>query len=182
MPQPVVNVFNHHHGGVHHQANGNGQTAQRHEVGRDAIAVHQNEGGQWRDDERGHHNQTRAHIAQKDKQHHNDQKDAFNQHLGHGPQRRVDQLSAIVVRHNFQAIGQHVFVVDLIDPLLHTRDNFFGIAAAHHEHDARNTFGVAALDDGALAHFAANLNLRYISHKHRHTGLFFDHDVANVFQ
>ena len=182
LSQAVKHVLHHHHRGVHHQANGNGQPPQGHQVGRDAIAVHQNEGGQRRNHQGGHHNQAGAHIAQEDKQHDDHQENALDQHFAHGPQRRVDQLGAVVVRHDLQAAGQHALGVDFVHPLFDARHHFLGIATAHHQHDARDRLGVAALDDGALAHLMAQGDVGQILDIHRRAVLLAHHDVANVFQ
>ena len=182
LPQLVEDVFNHHHGRIHHQANGDGQPSQRHQVGRDAVLVHHDEGRERRNDQRRHNDQAGAHIAQEDKQHDHHQEDAFNQHLAHGPQSRIHQIGTVVVRNDLQAAGQHALGVDLVHAFFHAGHHFLGIAAAHHQHNAGNAFGIATLDDGALAHFGINLHLGHITHIDRHPTLLLEHDVANIFQ
>ncbi|MCY1284519.1 hypothetical protein D3C72_1298050 [compost metagenome] len=45
----LVGVFDHHHRGIHHGANGDGNPAQGHDVGIDALVAHDDEGDQHAD-------------------------------------------------------------------------------------------------------------------------------------
>ena len=71
-----------------------------------------------RQHQRRHDDQRGAHVAEEQEQHDDDQHDAFEQHLGHGPQRRIDQFRTVVVGNDLQAVGQHALGVDLVDPRL----------------------------------------------------------------
>ncbi|MCY1376206.1 hypothetical protein D9M69_636780 [compost metagenome] len=45
----LVGVLNHHHRGVHHGADGNGDPAQGHDVGVDPLLLHDDEGDEHAD-------------------------------------------------------------------------------------------------------------------------------------
>ncbi|MPN28451.1 hypothetical protein SDC9_175893 [bioreactor metagenome] len=78
-------VFDDDHRTVHHQADGDGQAAERHQVGRDAQLVHRKESEQGGQHQRGDDDQRRTHVAEEEEEHDNDQGDTFEQHLGHRP-------------------------------------------------------------------------------------------------
>ena len=60
MLQVFVGVFNHDHGGIDHGANGNGNTAQRHDVGVNALVAHDDKGGQNAQGQRDDGDKSRA--------------------------------------------------------------------------------------------------------------------------
>ncbi|SAC85348.1 Uncharacterised protein [Enterobacter cloacae] len=42
--QPFMRIFNHHDGGIHHCADGNGNTSERHNIGVQPLEMHDDEG------------------------------------------------------------------------------------------------------------------------------------------
>ena len=71
--QSLHDIFNHHHGGIHQHADGNGQTAQAHQVSRQAKDPHKNKGAECRKRQYQRNRQCRAHIAEKQAEQHNHQ-------------------------------------------------------------------------------------------------------------
>ncbi len=173
-------VLDHHHRAVHHQADGDRQPAQRHQVGRDAQPVHRHEGQQRRQHQRADHDQRRPDVAQEQQQHQHHQHHALEQHLDHRVERRIDQLGALVIRHDLQAVGQHAVVVDGLDARLDARDDFLGVAAAHHHDHAADRFGHAVLDHRPRARRRADLHLGHVAQGQRRAAHFLEHDGADV--
>ena len=46
MLQMLVRILNHHHGGIDHGTNGDGNSSQRHDVGIHALVMHDDKCGQ----------------------------------------------------------------------------------------------------------------------------------------
>jgi hypothetical protein len=64
--QLLVRVLDHHHGRVHHRADGDRDAAQRHDVGVDALVAHHDEGGQDAQRQRDDGHQCRAQVPQEE--------------------------------------------------------------------------------------------------------------------
>ena len=173
-------VFDDHHRAIHHQADGDGQTTERHQVGRNAQLVHGHEGEQRREHQRADHDQRRAHVTKEEEEHDDDQQNAFEQHLGHRPQRGIDQFRTVVIRLDLQAIGQHALAIDFLDPCLDAADHFLGVAAGDHHHHTTDRLGHAVLDHRSLANFVTDLHFGHVADVNRHTVLFLEHDGAQV--
>ena len=67
--QLPVDVFHHHHRGVDHHADGDGQAAQGHQIGSETELIHHEERHERRHDERRRHDQGAPSIAQEHEQH-----------------------------------------------------------------------------------------------------------------
>jgi hypothetical protein len=106
-------VLDHHHRAVDDETDGDREAAERHQVRRDSELVHRHEGDERCEHERCHDDQAGSEVAEEHEQHHDDQRDALDQHLDDGPERRVDQLGAVVEGDDLQAAGQHPLGVDL---------------------------------------------------------------------
>jgi hypothetical protein len=65
----LVGVLDHHDRRVHHRADGDRDAAQRHDVGVDALPVHDDERGQHADRQGHHRHQRRAQVEQEDRAH-----------------------------------------------------------------------------------------------------------------
>ena len=182
VAQARERVLDHHHGAIDHQANRDGQPAQGHQVGAQTDAVHHQESQQGGQDQGGDDDQAGTDVPQENKQDRDHQDDALGQHLGHGLHRGVDQLAAVIKRHDLQAIGQHLLLVDVMDPLLDAAHDLTGVAATDHLHDARHGLGLPILDDGALADFGAKLHVGDVLDQHRRALELLERDVAHVLQ
>jgi hypothetical protein len=96
LGQLAFDVLDHHHGGIDQHADGDGQAAQAHQVGRQPEHAHQDEGGQRRQRQHQGHDQRRAQVAEEGEQQHDDQHDGFEQRLGDRADRPLDQIAAVV--------------------------------------------------------------------------------------
>ena len=77
--QVLVCVLDHHHGCIHHGADGNGDASQRHDVGVHPLVVHDDESRQDAQGQRDDGHQGRAQVKQKDKAHHGHHGELFEQ-------------------------------------------------------------------------------------------------------
>ncbi len=75
-------VLHHHHRRVHQHADGDGQTAQGHQVGGQAELTHQDKGGQGRQRQHQGHGEGGPQIAKKQHQQHQHQHDRLAQGFG----------------------------------------------------------------------------------------------------
>src|SRR5262249_11110590 len=74
-------VLGYHNGGIHQDANSNGNPSQRHDIGADPDVTHAEEGGQDCQGQRDSDNQHRAQMHQKDDVHQGDNDGLLNQGL-----------------------------------------------------------------------------------------------------
>ena len=161
--QPI-DVFHHDDRSIHHHADGDDQAAQRHEIGGQPHLVHDDEGRQRRHDQCRRHHQGAAYVPQEQKQHDDHQHDAFEQRLVHRIERRGDQLQPVVKRHDPESVRQQMISVDLIDLMLDRLDDFAGIPAAQHEHDAGHGFPVTVHDGCPVTNRMPDLHIGHITH------------------
>ncbi len=94
----------------------------------------------------------------------------------------IHQLRAVVIGHDLQAAGDHVFAIDFRDALFHPADNLFGIAAAGHQHHATHGLGVAVLHHGAVTDFCADAHLRHVANVNGSALGLGKHDVSDVIE
>ena len=180
--QMAVDVFHDHDGAVHHHADRDDQAAQGHEVGRQADLAHDDEGRERRDDERGRDDECAADVPEEQEEDDDHQDDPLQQRLVDGVQGRHDQLDAVVERHDPESPRQNLFLVDLLDLVLHVLDDFAGVAAAEHQDDAGHDFAFAVDHRGAVPHRMADLHFGHVAHVDRRAVRFLDDDVLDVLQ
>ena len=72
-------VFNHHHRGIYQHADGDGEAAEAHQVGRQADHAHGDEGGQCRQRQHQGHHHGGAQVAEEGQQQHQYQGNGFDQ-------------------------------------------------------------------------------------------------------
>ena len=99
-------VFDHHDGRVHHGANGYGDAAQAHDVGVDALTVHDDEAeknGQWQHNDS---DQGTAEMEEKNATDQRDDKTFFKQGPGQVANGIEDQTGTVVNTDNTNAFGQ----------------------------------------------------------------------------
>ena len=102
----LVRIFNHDDGGIDHGADGNGDAAQRHDVGIDAHAFHDYERGKNAHRQRNNNYQRRAQVKQKQRTHQRDYNKFFEQRDVQVIDCTFDQRGAIISFDNFHACGQ----------------------------------------------------------------------------
>jgi hypothetical protein len=77
---------------------------QAHQVGRQAIHPHQDEGGEGRQRQHQGDDQRRAQVAEEGEEQQHDEHDGFEQRLGDGADSAVDQIAAVVERFDADAL------------------------------------------------------------------------------
>ena len=162
---PCLDVLHHHHGCIHQHADGNGQAAERHQVGRQPPLLHQHEGGQGRQGQDQGHHQRRAQVAQKQQQQHQHQHNRFAQGLGDRRDGAFDQVAPVVKRHDLYARGQGGFQFG--DLGLDIAHQFLRVGAAQAQHQSLHGLALAVLGNAAITRQRAQLHRGHITHAHR---------------
>ena len=175
-------MLDHHHRAVDHEADRYREPAERHQVRRQAVAVHHDEGEERRQHQRRDDDQARAHVAEEQEQHHDHQDHALDQHLRDRPERLVDELGAVVVGHDPQPARQHAAVVDLLHARLDAAHHLLRVARPDHHDDPAGRLGVAVLDHGADAHLLAEGDLGDVADVDRRRADLLQHDRADVLE
>jgi len=137
----LVGVLDHHHGGVHHRSDGNGDPAQRHDVGVDALRLHhdkRDEDAQWQR-ENGH--QCRAQMKQEDHADHRYDQKLFDQLVREVLDSAVDEGGAVVGLDDLHPLGQAG--LERFELGLHGLDGAGGIGAGTQHDDATHHFTLA---------------------------------------
>ena len=71
--EPFMRIFNHHNGGIHHCAHGDGDPTQRHNIGVQPLEVHDDKGNAQAERQRNDGDQRRADVPEEqgaDNSHH----------------------------------------------------------------------------------------------------------------
>ena len=144
----LVGIFDHDDGGIHHGPDGNGDAPQAHDVGIEALTLHDDETDQnpHRQGENDH--KGAAQVEQEDRANHRHDQ-AF---LHEGSLQRVDgpqdQAGAVVDFPDAHALGQPRF--NFRNPFFHIADHLQGVFAVAHDHDpAHHLAGAVVLGDTA---------------------------------
>jgi len=166
---------------VDDHADGDGQSAERHEIGRKPGDTHHDEGeedrkGQGQQDDEGAAEAAQEKIEDEDHEHRSDE-----QGLGHGVDGPADDIRALVIGFNPEAHGQDARSVDFIDPLLDRPDDVAAVGAAEHHDDAADDFVVPVLHGAALADGVPGPNLRHVPDEDGCPLPGFQRDRADVF-
>ena len=99
----LVRVLDHHHGRVDHRADGDGDAAERHDVGVHALVVHDNEGDQHAEWQRDDRHECGAQVKEKQQAHQRDDDEFLDQLLLQVRYRALDQAGTVVGRHDLDA-------------------------------------------------------------------------------
>ncbi len=162
----LVGVLDHHHRRIDHGADGDGDAAERHDVGVEPLDPHDQEGGQHpeRQGEDGH--QGRTAVPEEQAADHADDNELLDQLLaevGNGP---VDQLRAVVGGDHLDAGRQAAFQLGQLG--LHRRDGLAGVLARPQDHHPAGHLALAVQFGDAAPHFWAHLKGGDVSQPHRH--------------
>ena len=178
LRQFALDVFDDHHRRVHQHADGDGQAAQAHQIGREAEDAHENEGGQGREGQHDGDHQGRAQVAEKGEQEQDHQHDGLQQGLGHGADGPIDQVAAIVKGLDGDALGQGRG--DLGQPGLDALDHRARIGAAQAEDQALDGLPLAVLGDGAITGQGPKAHLGHVADAHHQAVLGLQDDGLDV--
>ena len=159
--QPLMGVFDHHDGGVNHRPYGNGDTAQRHDIGVQPLKMHDDKGDTEPKRQRDNRHQSGADVPQEQRadQRHDDK--LLQQLIAEVVDRPVDQLAAIVGRHDFHPFRQTAF--QGLELVFNGGNHFAGVFAGSQDHHAAGHFALAVQFGDTAAHFRTCLHPRHIA-------------------
>ncbi len=157
----LVDVLYHHDGAIHHGADGDGDTPQRHDVGVDPLQVHHDKGGQNRDGQGDDHHQGRAQVEQEgqtDQHHHGE---LLHQLAGEVVDGALDKVGSIVDGDDLHPLRQAGFELGQasLDPVY----GVLGILAVTHDDDAAHHFPFAVEFGDAASHLGAGDYIRHVT-------------------
>ena len=155
-------VLHHHHRSIHQHAQGDGQAAQAHQVGRQARMAHQQEGGQHGQRQRGRHHQGRPQPAQEQVERDQHQHAGLDQGAHHGARSARDQVAPVVEDLGAHALGQPGS--QFVQPRLHGVHQAARIHPAQSQHQALHGFATPVAADGAVARGFAQAHGGHIAH------------------
>ncbi len=156
----LVGVFDHDDCCIDHRSDGDRDATQRHDVGVDALPLHDHKSNQDADRQRHDGDQRRAQMPQKNRANQRNDNELLDELVREVFNGTVDQLATVVRRDDFDALGQARF--QLIQFGLNGSDGFPSVLAAPQDHHAADylTFTVKLAD--APAHFRAELDMRNV--------------------
>jgi hypothetical protein len=160
----AFDVFNDHHRGIDQHADGDGQAAQTHQIGRKAGGAHQDEGGERGERQHQRDDQRRAQVAEEGEEQQDNQHDGFEQRFRHRTDSAVDQIAAVVEGFDADALGQGRG--NFGQPGFDAGDHGLRIGAAQAEHQALHRFALAIFGDCAIAGQATKANFSDIGNSH----------------
>ena len=179
--QPLMGVFDHHDGGVNHRPYGNGDTAQRHDVGVQPLKMHDDKGDTEPKRQRDNRHQSGADVPQEQRADQCYDDKLLQQLAAEVVDRPVDQLAAIVGRHDFYPFRQAAF--QGLELVFNGGNHFAGVFAGAQDHHAAGHFAFTVQFGNAAAHFRAHLYPRHIAQKDRHAVVAgSQHDIIEVIQ
>ncbi len=173
-------VFDDHDRAVHQHADGDGQAAQRHQVGGHAELLHQNESDEHRQRQRQGHDQRGAQVAEEQHQQDDDQHDGFGERLGDRADGALHQAAAVV-----EDLGRHALRqggCEFGEFRVHTFHYLLRVRAAQTEHQAFHRFAFPVHGHHAIARQAADADLGDVADADRVVARVGDHDVFHVVQ
>ena len=96
LREVAPDVLDHHDGGVHHHADGEGQPAQAHQVRGEARRAHDDEAHEEGERQREDDDQRGAQLGEEEEEHQDDEDAALEQRVDHGLDAGLDERGAVV--------------------------------------------------------------------------------------
>ena len=172
--QVLVGILHHHHRGIHHHTDGNGNAAETHDVGVDPQGIHDQEGHEnaHRQGDDGH--QGRADVQQEENADRCDNGHFFDQLGLQGVNGPFDEVGAVVALNDFHAFWQALlqrpqFRLDVADDLK-------SVFAITHHHDAADGLAGAVPFQDAPPQLRALLNRGNVLQHHWRAHVVHRHD------
>ena len=178
-----VGVLNHDDDRIDHRADGDGNAAQRHNVGTDALAKHDENGNQDGDgqDKDGHEGTAQVHEKGKADQRHNDH--FFEEFFLERFNGTVNERTAVVGDGVFH-VGRQPFH-RFVQLFFHVDDDLARVGAVTHNHNAADGLSLAVPLGDTAPHVGTELDVgdlveedwdSFATHAHRHLA-----EVVQVF-
>ena len=178
----AIDIFHDDQRSIRDFADGDGQAAKRHKIGREPQPLHHDERDQRRHDQCHGDDDRTAHMTEKEEEDEDHQHDTLDQGIPHGMDGSRDQLDAIIERHELRAHREDVHLLQL----LHLgRDRFHyptRIPAAEHEDGPGDDFTLAIEHGGAMANRMADADFRHIAHEDRRAARLLHDDGLDIVQ
>ncbi|MNF41891.1 hypothetical protein D3C84_229290 [compost metagenome] len=175
----LVRVLDHHHRGVDHGADGDGDTAERHDVGVDALLLHDGEGDQHADRQGHYGHQRGTQVPEEGRADQRDHDELLHQLLAEVAHRAVDQLAAVVGGDDLHPVRQAAF--QFLEFGLDRIDGAARVLAAAQDHHAADHLALAVQFGDAATHLRPQLDMRHLAEGHRHAaGIQAQRDGAKV--
>ena len=175
LGQPSYAVLDDHYRAIDDDAEV--QCPQAHQVGADIEFHHTSQREQHGQRDDGRRDQCRAQIPEEEEQHCDHQHRTFQQVLLHGGDGLVDQVGTVIHSDHAHALGQ--VAIDVLHALVHRLRHGTAVLAHQHEHGAQHHF-LAVCRRRAGAQFAADLDIRHITHPHRYAVRVLHDHVADI--
>ncbi len=164
MCQPVLGVLHDNDGAVDQQTDGDGETAERHDVGRHAEAAHDTERHQHRQGKDQRDDDGRSQVAEEQQEQQHDQDDGFEQDLLHRPDGLADQFGAVVEDVDLGIFRQAS--LEGFETSLDARDDRSRICAAQRENQSPDRFAVAIDRHDPVSGQRADADVRHVADTH----------------
>jgi hypothetical protein len=176
----LVRVLDHDDRGVHHGADGNGDTAEAHDVRAQAQQVHAEVGDQHPDRQCDDGDQRAAHVQKKHDTNEGNDGAFLDQRALERVDRAVDEVGAVVDRFDAHALRQARR--DLGEAVLDVADDGQGVFAEPLKRDPRNDLAFPVHLGNAATFVRGELDARHVLEQNRHAALVLDHDLLQVGQ
>ncbi len=160
----LVRVLDHDYRGVDHGADGDRNTAERHDVGVHALVVHDDEGDQHAKRQRDDGDESGAQMEEEQEADERDDDEFLDELLLEVGDGAPDQARAIVGRNDLHSGGQAG--LQLLELRLDGTDRFQRVLARSHDDDAAGDLAFAVQLGNPAAHLRADLNARHVAEAH----------------
>ena len=154
--QLLVRVLDHHHGRIHHRADGDCDAAQGHDVGVDALIAHHQKGRHHAQRQRDDGHQGGAQMPQEDGADDSHDQELLDQLARQVVDRALDQGTAVIGRDDLDALGQAALQLGQLG--LHGGDRFLSVLARTQHHHAACDLALAVQFGDAPAHLGPHLH------------------------
>ncbi len=176
--QHLMHVLNHDDRRVHHGTNRDSYPAQRHDIGVDALIMHDHKSTKNAQRQRDHRHQRRTEMEQEQSADQGYHQKLFQQLMGQGFNRVFDQLRTIIHSHNFHTGRQGL--LNFLQLHLQRVNGLQRIFTVAHHYDAARHFALAV----QLSHTTADLRpfaqRRHLRKQDRYAVTHGNHHVGKV--
>src|ERR1041385_3339972 len=163
-------ILDHHHRCIDHHPDADCESAQRHEVCRQALVPHQDESHEHAKGNCGGSNKRAAEVAH--------QQLSFDQRLNDCVYAVIDELGLIVVIDDLYTWRQ--CLIDLRNFFLDAFDHLLGVFVDALEDDSGNDFSLTVFRYRALTDLIADFHARNVADANRRAVARVEHDVSDV--
>ena len=180
MFQRLVSILDHYDRRIDHCANGDGDSAQRHNIGCQPHPKHRDKRENDRNRQRNDRHQSRSNMPKKKNRYQSYNDAFFEQLFSQRVDRMMNQRAPIVDRNDLDSFGQRL--LDLLKLFLYSIDNFECVLAVAHYHNSANGFSYSVQLRYASANIRSQVNVSYLSEINGRSILDFKDDILEVLQ